>query len=1426
MALCLPGSLQAGAWYVGNTATNDSITYKKAYFSAGTYRFTARVGAATTGKTIHLAVDGTTVTSGVAVPNTGRVDKFGYAHLGVKTLTAGVHDLQIVFENGGASLDWFMAVKDTDTSTSVKASDTTMVAPPTTGINFYPNWAYHSSVSNGHSSSLIDLGYPVKDANGNPYTDTQIQSYFAVPMWRDYDRRTDRYWDQMVDTFVAMRTQSLNTWVNMSTDATDDLQDRDMATFGYQPRFMQKFAEAVARNPQAADTVKTSIRLGAGDLGYQFQKVNGYYPRFGDAALVHFTLDNYIGPFLDNVPASMIFQPTPGQFVIQLEVIYPGGVIRDGKTATYLSNLSARIQEKYGLTPKFVCFAGSVLDPTALAQIWGMAVGMGWGGPLLNSYSYNGSYFHDTSPGSRHGLDQVWLNDWNPATDTGTPGGNSAGVEAHQSRLDSSGNSTWLTNLATAASLGGTYCEYEGVCDIIEGDSCLRSYYPEFVWPNQHIAAFRQFADPVTQTALFEAEACDSYVKATPVGNAGGTYRREWYGPTNLDVYRPLHNVLPWTAASSGPGNLTSITAGFFDTWTLDSAGAMWGHRISGNPDIWTKVFNPAPSAFKVVSLGRNYAWGLTTAGAVYRAAIPTPGACYINTGWSLKSGTMAWLDAGDAEVWATDASGNVYRQSIDGTDAGWTSVPGQLLDKVWVGDAHVWGIRGTTLYHAFIPTQPSSTAITFVAVANPNNLTQLAVGADEVWGINAAGNIYRMSASAAVGIWDAVPGPGVAVTSIGVGETYAWVLSGSNPYFCKLEGFLVNDPPTAPLGLRASTSSGQTVLRWLPVSGATTYTISRSTSLGGTYTTVGTSSSPTFKDASLTNGTTYYYKITATTSLGTSTASTALAASPVAAPITPTGLTATAASIGQINLAWTNAGGANTAGYIIERSFGYNPRSFKTVARIMSGGTTTYSDTPLASGSNYSYRIRAYNSNLVESANSSFVNATTLGGSTIYINFQPHDNAAPTPTVPGYLVDYGQVYGSQQDAGNDLYGGPQQIGTTAAKYGWSVDSTGQTRIRGVNANVLLDTILLWKAGATWTIDVPNGTYSVLVAIGDNQDTVSSTVNVNGVNFWTSQSMPPNSFLNVTKAVTVTNGKIVMDQGAGGNNAVRLDYVQITPTGTPGAAPTGLTGVSGNAQVALTWNAVSGASSYQVSRAMSPNGPFAVVSSPATTSYTDTGLSNKNITYYYRVSAVVSGTPTAPSNAIGTMPGTYQSPWLAQSIGGSPGDGGNENYNSGELLFTLFARGSDIQNTSDQFRFVYQTATGDCSIVARVYGIQNVDPWSKFGIMIRETLAADSTNATVLLSANNGVRFQYRSTTSGTTASAGPAGIAAPYWLKLTRVGNVFTGYMSPDGTTWTQVGTPQTITMSSTTYIGLAGTSHDANMWGTGTFDCVLPIP
>src|SRR5207237_812415 len=117
------------------------------------------------------------------------------------------------------------------------------------------------------------------------------------------------------------------------------------------------------------------------------------------------------------------------------------------------------------------------------------------------------------------------------------------------------------------------------------------------------------------------------------------------------------------------------------------------------------------------------------------------------------------------------------------------------------------------------------------------------------------------------------------------------------------------------------------------------------------------------------------------------------------------------------------------------------------------------------------------------------------------------------------------------------------------------------------------------------------------------------------------------------------------------------------------------------------------------------------------------------------------------------------------------------------------------------FRYVHQTSSGDCSITVRVGSLQNTQPFAKAAIMIRESLNANAINAALVLTPTNGIRFQSRTVTGGSTAnSASVVGPVPPRWLRLTRAGNTFTASQSADGVSFSQVGSPQTITMASST--------------------------
>ena len=152
--------------------------------------------------------------------------------------------------------------------------------------------------------------------------------------------------------------------------------------------------------------------------------------------------------------------------------------------------------------------------------------------------------------------------------------------------------------------------------------------------------------------------------------------------------------------------------------------------------------------------------------------------------------------------------------------------------------------------------------------------------------------------------------------------------------------------------------------------------------------------------------------------------------------------------------------------------------------------------------------------------------------------------------------------------------------------------------------------------------------------------------------------------------------------------------------------------------------------------------------------------------------------------------------------------------------YTMTASGTDIWDVGtagqyhDEFHFAYKTLTGAGSIVARVQSVQNTNGWAKAGVMIRETLDGGSKHAFACVTPSNGVASQGRDTTGAASFNTNQTGVTAPYWVKLERdaAGN-FTVSHSANGTTWQPVtgATPRNIPMSSTVYIGLALTGHNA---------------
>jgi hypothetical protein len=155
--------------------------------------------------------------------------------------------------------------------------------------------------------------------------------------------------------------------------------------------------------------------------------------------------------------------------------------------------------------------------------------------------------------------------------------------------------------------------------------------------------------------------------------------------------------------------------------------------------------------------------------------------------------------------------------------------------------------------------------------------------------------------------------------------------------------------------------------------------------------------------------------------------------------------------------------------------------------------------------------------------------------------------------------------------------------------------------------------------------------------------------------------------------------------------------------------------------------------------------------------------------------------------------------------------------------YTMTGSGADIWGTSDQFHFAFKSLTGAGSIIARVDSVENTNGWAKAGVMIRETLDADSTHAMMVVTPLQGISFQRRNVTAGTSADDTTGGITAPYWVKIERdLSGNFTASSSTNGSTWQMLGTPDNISMGANVYIGLIVVSTNAALTCEAVFSNV----
>ncbi len=148
----------------------------------------------------------------------------------------------------------------------------------------------------------------------------------------------------------------------------------------------------------------------------------------------------------------------------------------------------------------------------------------------------------------------------------------------------------------------------------------------------------------------------------------------------------------------------------------------------------------------------------------------------------------------------------------------------------------------------------------------------------------------------------------------------------------------------------------------------------------------------------------------------------------------------------------------------------------------------------------------------------------------------------------------------------------------------------------------------------------------------------------------------------------------------------------------------------------------------------------------------------------------------------------------------TPPSGGN----SGE--YDVVASGNQIGTNMDGFTFIYLQMNMNVDVRARISMPTPGSFWTQAGVMVRQSLAANSAHASTLLAADKSSRRAIRTTTGAFTVNtAGPALPGFPYWARIQKVGPIFYSYVSSDGITWVPIGTPQVVPIMGPFCVGIA---------------------
>jgi len=183
--------------------------------------------------------------------------------------------------------------------------------------------------------------------------------------------------------------------------------------------------------------------------------------------------------------------------------------------------------------------------------------------------------------------------------------------------------------------------------------------------------------------------------------------------------------------------------------------------------------------------------------------------------------------------------------------------------------------------------------------------------------------------------------------------------------------------------------------------------------------------------------------------------------------------------------------------------------------------------------------------------------------------------------------------------------------------------------------------------------------------------------------------------------------------------------------------------------------------------------------------------------------------------------------WWASDIGGLP-PADPVQYRPD--AFSLSAGPGSFANSPDNVSLAYQQIAGDSIVQARTWDVGSESPNAMGGVIMRPDLDNFGQYFGVFLTADGNIVQQWRSTAHGGTLTSAPKKAPGqPLWLRITRVGDTFTGYYSMDRLAWNTISSKNITGVASNIASGVAlagnGATAKADFETIGTSG-VAPSP